>query len=635
MNKILCSLAGLSLLLLSCTPEKGPKEVPAYALEDFLASTSYSGGNFSPDKKKILVSTNETGIFNAAMIDIASGQQVALTASDSNSIFVVAYFPKDERFLFSSDQGGNELNHLYVQDEKGEVTDLTPGEKLKAGFAGWAEDKRSFFVMSNERDPRFMDVYEYMVHDYSRSMFFQNDSAYNIGAISPDKTWIALGLTRGNAKSDMFLHHRPRGITDKIHEDAGDVQYRPQTFSKDGMYLYYLSDRDDEFQYLERMNMESREKEKVYEEEWDLTYAAYSPKGSYMLVGVNEDAQSRVRVFDAATMEKVDIKGLPDGNITGLGFADDETQYLCRVGAGNRPGDIFYGDGTSAARALTQSLNKNIDPENLVAGEVKRFDSFDGVEIPGILYMPHQASEANKVPAVVWVHGGPGGQSRIGYNWNIQYLVNSGYAVYAINNRGSSGYGKTFYHLDDRNHGKDDLDDCVESKKMLVATGKVNPDQIAILGGSYGGFMTLAALTFRPEAFDAGVDLFGISNWWRTVNSIPPWWESFRKYLEQEMGDFNDSAYFKSISPIFHYDNITRPLMVLQGANDPRVLKVESDEIVEAVKAKGIPCEYVVFDDEGHGFVKKENQKVAWKGIKAFLDQYVKKEAPKETAALP
>jgi len=240
-----------------------------------------------------------------------------------------------------------------------------------------------------------------------------------------------------------------------------------------------------------------------------------------------------------------------------------------------------------------------------------------------VLYMPHQASPANKVPAVVFVHGGPGGQSRVGYADIIQYIVNQGYAVYAINNRGSSGYGKTFFHMDDRAHGEGDLDDCVASKQMLIDTGLIDPERIGILGGSYGGYMVLAALTFRPEAFDVGVDIFGISNWHRTVQNIPAWWEAARDALQMEMGDFDDEEYFRSISPLFHAENIVRPLLVIQGANDPRVLKAESDDIVAAVRANNVPVEYIVFDDEGHGFAKKENEAVAYRSIVEFLQTHL------------
>jgi len=217
----------------------------------------------------------------------------------------------------------------------------------------------------------------------------------------------------------------------------------------------------------------------------------------------------------------------------------------------------------------------------------------------------------------------------VGYSGFTQFLVNHGYAVYSINNRGSSGYGKTFFMMDDRKHGEGDLDDCVWSKKFLAATGYVDPARIGIIGGSYGGYMTLAALTFRPQEFAVGVDIFGVANWVRTLQSIPPYWESQRKALYTELGDpSTDEAYLKKISPLFHASEIRKPLLVLQGANDPRVLKVESDEIVAAAKTNGVPTEYVVFDDEGHGFRKKENQNKGYRAILDFLDQHLKNATP-------
>jgi len=197
--------------------------------------------------------------------------------------------------------------------------------------------------------------------------------------------------------------------------------------------------------------------------------------------------------------------------------------------------------------------------------------------------------------------------------------------VFAINNRGSSGYGKTFFLMDDRRHGSGDLDDCVASKQFLVEKGYVDGNRIGIIGGSYGGYMVLAALAFRPEAFALGVDLFGVSNWVRTLQSIPPWWESFRLALYKEMGDpSTDREHLYAISPLFHASRIQRPLIVLQGANDPRVLKVESDEIVEAARANGVDVQYVVFDDEGHGFRKKVNQLRGYKAIRDFCDRHLK-----------
>jgi len=270
-------------------------------------------------------------------------------------------------------------------------------------------------------------------------------------------------------------------------------------------------------------------------------------------------------------------------------------------------------------------MNPEINADNLVDGQIVRYRSFDDLEIPAILYKPHDIRPGRKAPALVVVHGGPGGQSRIGYSPRIQYLVNHGYVILEVNNRGSSGYGKTFFRLDDMKHGEDDLDDCVEAKKFLISTGYVDEHKIAIFGSSYGGYMVLAALAFRPDEFAAGVDLRGISNWVRTLENIPPWWEAFKEGIYTEMGNpETDKEYLYRISPLFHANNIRKPLMVLQGANDPRVLKKESDDIVEAVRKNNVPVKYIVFEDEGHGFRKKVNEIRGQKEILKFLDEHLK-----------
>ena len=205
------------------------------------------------------------------------------------------------------------------------------------------------------------------------------------------------------------------------------------------------------------------------------------------------------------------------------------------------------------------------------------------------------------------------------------FLANNGYVVLGINNRGSSGYGQTFFTADDGKHGREPLWDIVESKKYLASLGYVDEKKIGIIGGSYGGYMVLAALAFKPEEFAVGVDIFGVSNWVRTLQSIPPYWESFRKSLYKELGDpSKDLENLRAISPLFHTDKIVKPLIVLQGANDPRVIKPESDEIVENIKKRNGVVEYVLFDNEGHGFTKKANEIRAYKSILDFLDRYLK-----------
>ena len=291
------------------------------------------------------------------------------------------------------------------------------------------------------------------------------------------------------------------------------------------------------------------------------------------------------------------------------------------------PNDLFvYDIEDETLKKITNSLNPEIDSNNLVNAKVVRYKSFDGLEIPAIYYKPLNASKNNKVPALIWVHGGPGGQSRIGFNPLIQYLTNNGYAILAVNNRGSSGYGKSFYKMDDRNHGEKDLKDCVWGKKWLQKQEYIDENKIGIIGGSYGGYMTMAAMTFTPNEFTVGVNIFGVTNWIRTLKSIPIFWEASRKALYDELGDpFTiDSVRLKKISPLFHADEVKNPVLVLQGANDPRVLQIESDEIVEELNKNNIPVEYIVFEDEGHGFRKKENQIKGYRKIKNFLDMYLK-----------
>jgi dipeptidyl aminopeptidase/acylaminoacyl peptidase len=596
-----------------------------YSVADLYRNTSYFGASFSPKADRILVTSNASGVYNAYAIPTAGGRPEALTESTDDAIFAVSWFPADDRILYSSDRGGNELSHLYVRLPDGSTKDLTPGEKHKAQFAGWADDDRSFFVRTNERDPRFFDLYEYAADGYARKLFYRNTEGYVLGPISRDKRYLALARPRTSTDSDIFLHDRKAGTTTLITKHTGQVSYNPQEFTPDSKGLLITSDSGREFAALQSHDIATGRRTTVYELPWDILGGGYSRGGKYLIVGVNEDSRPDARLLDAATLKPVELPGKPPGLVQGIKLSRDESAIALYASDGSAPDDLWAGKIGERPRRLTDALNPDIRRGDLVVPSVVRFRSYDSLEIPGLLYRPHQASPEAKAPAVVMVHGGPGGQAQVGYFALTQALVNHGYVVFDINNRGSSGYGKSFYAMDDRKHGEADLGDVVASKGMLIATGYVDSTRIGVLGGSYGGYMVLAALTLRPEAFKAGVDFFGISNWVRTLSSIPPWWASFREALYAEMGDpATDSARLHRISPLFNAERITAPLLVLQGANDPRVLKVESDEIVAAVKKKGVPVEYIVFDDEGHGFVKKENEIEGYGAALKFLDTYLR-----------
>ncbi|MBA7483414.1 Dipeptidyl aminopeptidase BIII [subsurface metagenome] len=557
------------------------------------------------------------------------GEPTQLTYSEDDAIFALSFFPEDNRILYSSDKGGNEIDHVYLRDEDGTVRDLTPEEKGKASFYGWAFDQKSFFYGSNKRDPQFFDIYEMDIETFTPKMIYQNDAGYELDSISRDKKYFAFSKPITTNNSDMYLYDRKTKEMKHLSPHEGDVQYQPQTFSPDSKNLYYLTDKDSEFTYLKRYDIEAGQKETVEQYDWDIWYTYFSRNGKYRVVGINEDARTVIKVYDTSTNQSLKLPELPGGNISSVKISKSEKIMAFYFNGSRSPNNLFvYNFDSGVYAQLTDTMNPEIEPEDLVEAEVVRYKSFDGLDIPGIYYKPHNINPREKVPALIMVHGGPGGQARKGYRSIQQYLVNHGYALIDVNNRGSSGYGKTFYKMDDKKHGEVDLDDCVWAKKYLISTGYIDPDKIGIIGGSYGGYMVLAGLTFRPDEFAVGVDLFGISNWVRTLESIPPWWESFKEALYAEMGNpETDLDYLRRISPLFHADNIQKPLMVLQGANDPRVLKVESDEIVEAVKKKGIPVEYIVFDDEGHGFIIKENQITAYKAILDFLNKYLKGDA--------
>jgi len=604
-----------------------PKEVKQYTIEQFFETISIFGGSFSPDETKLLVTSNESGIYNVYSMPIDGSEKTQLTDSETDYAIGLTWFPADERFLYTSDQGGNEINHVYVRNEDGTSEDLTPYEGARSSFYGWARDQRSFFYVCNQRDQRFMDLYEMDVAGFGSEMIYENTEGLDVGAISKNKRYLALTKDITTSNNEMYLFDRETKELKNISEHEGDASFSPQYFSLDDGSLYFLSDENDEFTYLMKYDLESGEKEKIYKADWDVWYAYESWNGKYRVIGINEDAKTVIHVFDLDTGEEIDFPEFEEGDITSVGISKSEEQMRFYVGSSTSPSNLYiYNFETKEYKQLTNTLNPEIDQEDLVMGQVVRYPSFDGLEIPSIYFPPHNASKDNKVPALVWVHGGPGGQSRLGYSSLMQYFVNHGYAVIAVNNRGSSGYGKTFYKMDDRGHGDVDLKDCVKAKDFLASTGVIDMDKIGIIGGSYGGYMVMAALAFEPEAFDVGVNIFGVTNWLRTLNSIPPYWESFREALYAEMGDptTEDSVRLYNISPLFHAENVVRPLMVLQGANDPRVLQVESDEIVAAVEKNGVPVEYVLFDDEGHGFMKKENEIEGYGKVLKFLDAHLK-----------
>ena len=643
MRSFACMVSALTLVVavpaLAATEPAAPGQAQAastaatpYTAAQFFETTSFSMANpdglaFSEGRSHVLISSDQTGVFNAYALPVAGGDPVPLTASTTNATFAQSYFPDGRRVLVAADQGGNELTHIYVRETDGTLRDLTPGDKLKAGFVGFSDDGQTFWLTSNERDASAFDVYAYDATTYERKLVFQNPGL-NVTAVSGDGRLVALIKSHTSANSDIYLADlQAGGEPYLISEHTGDVAYDVSGFGPNGATLIYTSNQDGEFAQAYAYDIANKAHNRTTQADWDVMYVSFSPNGRYRVTAVNADASTELTIEDAQTRAPVRLTGLPQGDITGVRFDPGAGLAAFTVVSDTSPADVFVADlSTGQARRLTSALNPAIKESDLVEATIVRYPGEGGVMVPAVLYRPKGASAANPAPAVVLVHGGPGGQTRRGYSAMVQHLVNHGYAVLGANNRGSSGYGKTFFHMDDKKHGEADLRDIVAGGDWLRAQDWVADDQVAVMGGSYGGYITAAALAFHPDKFEAGIDIFGVTNWVRTLESIPAWWGAQRVALFDEMGDpATDAVRHRAISPLFHAEKIQRPLLVIQGANDPRVLQVESDELVEKVRANNVPVEYVVFPDEGHGFQRRANRIKAQESYLAFLNRYVRK----------
>lgn len=628
MKKLLSLFCIAAFIFCGCdTSKPAPAAPKQYSATQFYNNENIHGVAFNSDESKVLVNSDKTGIQNLYVLTIADTSMQPLTHSTKESFYGLDYLPGTDSYFYASDQGGNENDHIFLQATgNSDPKDLTPWAGSKNSIHNWSSDKKALFVLSNKRDPKYFDLWKADTSNWDFKLFYQNDSGYEVGQISKNERYIALSKPITTDKNELYLLDRTNKSMKRISNDNA-ATWEVTAFEKNDSIMYYITNDGDEFSYLVKYNMTNGATQKIYSTNWDVVGMSLSDNEKYYTVFINEDGKNKVLLFDHATNKPIDFPEIKDGDVQGVMISPTEKNMLMTIGSSRSPNNLYsYNFETKALKQLTRSLNNAINVDDLVSAEVVRFKSFDGKEIPAIYYKPLNATAENKVPGLLWIHGGPGGQSRIGFSNAIQYLVNHGYAVMAVNNRGSSGYGKTFYNLDNKDHGNGDLKDCVWAKKWLQEQNYIDTAKIGIEGGSYGGCMVLSALAFYPDEFKAGVDLFGVANWIRTLRSIPPYWESAKKALFTEMGDPNtsDSVMLKATSPLFNYQKITKPLIVFQGMNDVRVLPIESQEIVDGVKKNGVPVEYVTYANEGHGFTKKENQITTSEKTLNFLDQYLK-----------
>ncbi|MFN8472393.1 MAG: S9 family peptidase [Anaerolineae bacterium] len=607
--------------------------LPFFPFERFLNIRAAGGGTFSPDGGRVAFVTDITGVPEVWAVGVQGGWPEQLTFGGERVNFA-RFAPQGGRLVFGADSGGNELQQLYLVSADGStVRDLTRAPGSMHYWGGWSPDGRQVAFASNRRDPRFFDIYTCDVETGESTCVYESEGMTHAVGFSPDGKWLLLARMNGSLDEDLLLLNLATGQVVHLTPHEGKAIYHGISWSADSRGLYLATDQGRQTAALVFLDVATRQMTLLDAPEWDVEAVALSRDGRRLAYSVNVDGVSELRLLNVTSGERPAVpNGLPNGVIgvlpicrdpmagNPLAWSPDGERLAVSFSSGTNAPNVWIVDLTAnSVTRLTHSSLAGLPQNTLVEPELIRYPTFDGRQIPALYYRPRGAR--GLLPVVVFVHGGPEGQSRPSFNPVIAYFVNRGYAVLAPNVRGSTGYGRAFTHLDDVEKRMDSVADLAYAVQWLVAEGDADPRRIAVMGASYGGFMVLAAVTNYPDLWAAGVDIVGIGSF---VTFLERTGVYRRKHRETEYGSLErNRAFLESISPIHKVGDITAPLMVIHGANDPRVPVYEAEQMVAALQARQHPVEYLRFEDEGHGIVKLANRIVAYGAIGDFLDRYL------------
>ena len=610
----------LALAVLSL-PVHGEEAIP---LRQYLSIRASAGPSIAPDGKTVSFLSNITGTAQVWTVPDRSGWPNQLTFHVS-SISSATWSPAGDRLLVVADTNGNEQFQFWlVRSDGTHITPLTTDPKVRNEFGGWSKDGKQIYYSNNSRDPRFFDCYVMDVDTKQARRVFQKDGVAYAGALSPDGSLLAAVEAKSNVDNDLYIVETATGKARMVGSHQGDVQFTPVGFSPDNNTLTLVTDYQRDFENLAQMDVATGKITFLQDDRHDVESARLSNDGRILAFTTNRDGYQDLTLWDTKARKPIKLPALPRGIITPGGFSADNRRLVITVNAPTYNSDVWMVDVPAAKSwQVTFSSRAGIDRTTFVDPELVRFKSFDGREIPAFLYLPKvTGKDLVSLPVILNVHGGPESQERPFFSTLMQYFVSRGYAVLAPNIRGSSGYGKTYLALDNGPKRWDALKDLSAAVDFVGSHPALDPRKVVIFGGSYGGFAVLAMLAHYPDRFAAGVDMFGIADFKTFLANTAP----FRRPLRAaEYGDpEKDSAFMDAISPARNVSKISAPLMVIQGANDPRVPESESAQIVQKVKEKGGVVQYVLFPDEGHGIAKLPNRIKAYEEMIAFLDKYVR-----------
>lgn len=605
----------------------------SFPIDLFLNIRSAHGPTFSPDGRFVAFLTNITGVTQLWQVPTDGGWPVQLTFS-SESVRGAHYNPIRHEIIYSMDAGGNERTQLYRLHGTGGGTDhglgdgwtsedLSKQPKAIHQWGGWSHDGRQFAFSANREEPSRFDVYVQKIGAAARLVQKGPGGFYHAAGWSPDDKSLLAHRTESNMNQDLYVIDVATGDARRLTPHEGDVQYHSAGWSADGKHVYCTSTAEGRHK-AGLAQIEAATGKLVYLETPEhVVEAVYaSPKGRWLAWLENRDGRSVLKLRDLKTKALVTHPGLPLGVIHHIEFAPDDSKLALTFDGPRTNMDIWLWDLTThKLQQLTHSSRAGIPFSQFVEPELIHYETFDKRQIPAWFWKPKTKSD-RLPPVIVYPHGGPESQTRPNFTALFQYFVAAGYAILAPNVRGSTGYGTAYMNLDNTVKRKDSVEDLAHAAYWLRDHKQGDPKRLAVYGGSYGGFMVLAQVTQHPELWAAGIDVVGIANF---VTFLEKTGAYRRSHREKEYGNLAEHRKFlEEISPINHVDKIKCPMLIIHGANDPRVPIGEAEQIVAALKKRNIPVEYLRYEDEGHGLAKLKNRLEAYAKMVVFLDKYLK-----------
>ncbi len=581
----------------------------AYEFEQFTAVRLFTSAAYSPDGRSIAYIANTSGEFNLWTMPAGGGFARQLTGFTDKAVRSFKWSPDSRRIAFTADHHGDEMHQVYVMEASNSwPRQLTDAANVQYSLSSWTPDGKRLIITGNDREPTEMDPQLLEVETGSVKRLMTGGRYYG-AEVSPDGKHLLIVELNGNTDQNIFVYNLETGEHTNATEHEKETVFWPGPWKNDGSGFYLVTNDGREYNGVAFYSLERQTWDWVYTPEADIEHVVVSATGDMILYNVNVAGGSQLHTGEHSegSSDEQSLPELPLGIISDLDLNPDGSKAVLLFSRPQEAVNLYELElATGGLQALEQSMIGGIDLDDLLEPDLIHYSSFDGRDVPAWLYKPRNAE--GKCPVVLSIHGGPESQERPGYAYAglYQYLLSRGVGVLAPNIRGSTGYGITYQKLIHRDWGGDELKDIEHAAKYLQGLDWVDGERLAVFGGSFGGFAVLSAVTRLPDYWVAGVDIVGPANLVTFAKAVPPHW---RAMMKTWVGDPEEDADFlMERSPISYVENVTVPLLVIQGANDPRVVKAESDQMVEKMREKGLAVEYYVDDKSGHGPTNREER---------------------------